>query len=287
MQVISDPKQMTELSLSWRKKGEKIALVPTMGALHDAHLQLVKKAKSLSQKVVTSIFVNPLQFAPSEDFGSYPRPWEKDIALLEKEKVDVVFAPDAKDFYTEGFSTRVSVHSLSRYLCGVSRPHFFDGVATVCSKLFLSTQADVAVFGEKDFQQIRVLEQMITDLNIPVELVRHPTVREKSGLAMSSRNAYLSESDKKAALVLSQALREAKKMADSAPTTAGKALDKATEIISQSPLVIDYLSMASETDLIPVEDRTLISKIERPRIFVAAHLGKTRLIDNLPLYETT
>jgi len=261
------------------KRAGKIALVPTMGALHKGHLALVRQARRRADKVIVSIFVNPTQFAPAEDFASYPRSMTRDLAALARLDVDVdlVWAPSAEVMYPEGFATRVVPEGAA--LAGLEdkfRPHFFAGVATVVAKLFVQCRPDFAIFGEKDFQQLRVVTRMARDLDLPVRVVGIPTVRDADGLALSSRNAYLSRDERKAAPTLYRALAAcADRIAAGSPIAPALADGRAT--LEQAGFVLDYLEARHAETLAP-----LASDAERPiRLLVAARLGKTRLIDNL------
>lgn len=284
MLTLTSPQVVQETALRWKKDGKKIAFVPTMGALHDGHLKLVEAAKALGNKVIVSIFVNPLQFGPTEDLKKYPRPIESDSAKLEKLEIDVLFHPSEKEFYPEHFSTRVNVSKLTDALCGNFRPGHFEGVATVCLKLFQITQADFAIFGEKDFQQLRVLQQLASDLNLPLAVVPHPILRDADGLALSSRNAYLSSEQREKALKLSAAGRAAMKRYFEYPrSTVKDVLSTAAAVLEVPGIRIEYLELASENNLTPATHDTLISDISFPRLFMAAWVGETRLIDNQPL----
>jgi len=260
-----------------RSAGEQIALVPTMGALHDGHLTLVRQARKRAGKVVVSIFVNPTQFAPHEDFATYPRTLPDDVRALADVGVDLVWAPTPAIMYPDGFSTRIAPAGPA--LAGLEdkfRPHFFGGVATVVSKLFIQCQPDIAVFGEKDYQQLQVVTRMAADLDLPVKVVGIPTVREKDGLAMSSRNAYLSASERATAptlhRVLSACAREIR-----AGTSIKSALKAATNEIAKAGFQVDYLEARHAATLAPVATLD-----EGPaRLLVAARIGKTRLIDNI------
>lgn len=287
MQIIADPKQIQSLAQTWKKSGP-VAFVPTMGCLHEGHLALVKKAQSLGKKVIVSIFVNPLQFGQGEDFERYPRPFDADVTKLRELNVDALFAPTTSHLYPEGFETRVLVGKLADHLCGKSRPGHFNGVATVCLKLFSATLTDVAVFGEKDFQQVRILEQLVADFNLELEIVRHPIVREADGLALSSRNRYLSAEERQWALRISQALKAAREMAITRQAVSvGEIIQGVKTTLSEVPLVVDYLEVASEHRLSPIAHYESLQQIPLPRLFIAVKCGSTRLIDNLRLRESS
>jgi pantoate--beta-alanine ligase len=262
----------------WRRNGESIALVPTMGALHEGHISLMRLGRELCDRVVATIFVNPTQFAPNEDFETYPRNEAADVAKLRAEGVDLLFAPDVSEMYPEGDSTRVHVSGLTDCLCGKSRPHFFDGVATVVSRLLLQALPDVALFGEKDYQQLQVIKRMTRDLHIPVEIVGGPTVREADGLALSSRNAYLSAEERAIAPALNRIMREVA-AAIAGGAAAAPALAAARTAIGEAGFRdVDYL------DLRDAETLEEVTSAERPaRLLAAAWIGKTRLIDNVPV----
>lgn len=260
----------------WRKSKNTIALVPTMGALHEGHLSLVRLAKEMADRTIVSIFVNPAQFAPHEDFDSYPRERDEDVKKLAALGVDLVFAPPRDEVYPENFSTSVKVDGISEGLCGVSRPHFFGGVATVVAKLLNQAQADYAIFGEKDYQQLLVIRRMARDLDINTTIIGGPIVREADGLAMSSRNAYLTPKEKKSAPSLYAALTQAAS-ALAKGVQQGSALKQATETLEKAGFKIDYLEVRDSEDLSPID-----GPVSRPaRVFAAAFLGKTRLIDNV------
>ena len=260
-----------------RARKATVALVPTMGALHDGHVSLVRLARRRAAKVVVSIFVNPTQFAPTEDFGSYPRTWKADVAKLAAEDVELIWHPDVKNMYPEGFATRIVPEGPA--VAGLEdrfRPHFFGGVATVVGKLFTQVRPDVAIFGEKDFQQLRVVTQMARDLDLGVKVIGSRTVRERDGLAMSSRNVYLSPEERQVATTLYKAMKEAagriKAGGDiEAAMTAGRAM------IEGAGFVLDYLEVRHAETLEPVTS----PKDGPMRMLVAAKLGKTRLIDNI------
>jgi pantoate--beta-alanine ligase len=254
-----------------------VALVPTMGALHAGHLALVKHARKRARRIVVSIFVNPAQFAPAEDFGSYPRTWKADIAALAALKVDLVWAPPAAEMYPDGFATKVDPGGPAKAgLEDKFRPHFFGGVATVVTKLFTQVQPDFALFGEKDYQQLRVMTQMTRDLNLSPRIVGVPTVREKDGLALSSRNVYLDLMERAAAPALYRALKTAAK-AIKAGRPIEAALNDGRRTIADAGFALDYLEARHALTLAPVSSR----KDGPLRLLVAARIGKTRLIDNL------
>lgn len=281
--VISD---LRETVRAWRSQGQRVALVPTMGALHDGHLELIRIGHARADRVVASIFVNPAQFAPHEDFDRYPRTLDADLAKLATVRCDLVWAPSVAEMYpagNAGHATRIVPTGAAQGLESDFRPHFFGGVATVCCKLFNQVQPDFAVFGEKDYQQLAVIRQMVRDLDMPLEIVGAPTVREADGLAMSSRNRYLSETERKVAPSMHQALRglAAKLNAAGSALTAAKAdafADEAAQaVIAAGFQKVDYIAVRDAVTLAPVGDM-------RPaalRIIAAAWLGKTRLIDNI------
>jgi pantoate--beta-alanine ligase len=262
---------------AFRAAGERIALVPTMGALHPGHLALVKEARRRAKRVVVSIFVNPAQFAPNEDFASYPREFAKDVAILKAAKADLVWAPSAEVMYPEGFGVRIEPGGPAKAgLEDKFRPHFFGGVATVVAKLFTQTSPDFALFGEKDYQQLRVITQMAKDLDLPLKVVGVPTVREKDGLALSSRNAYLSEPERQAAPALYRALKAvAKRIRQGEPIEI--VLEEGQAEITRAGFAVDYLEARHALTLAPVASR----KDGPIRLLVAAKIGKTRLIDNV------
>ena len=262
----------------WRSNGERVALVPTMGALHEGHLSLVRLAKAKTDRTVVSIFVNPTQFGPNEDFEQYPRDEAADRAKLKALGVDLVYAPAREEVYPPGFQTHVVVDKLSKGLCGESRPGHFSGVATVVTKLLLQCLPDIAIFGEKDYQQLQVIKRMVLDLDIPVSIVGGPIVREPDGLAMSSRNAYLSKAHRAAAPLLHACLKDAAEKLASGQTV-GRALGPARQRLQAAGFRVDYLEARDAATLEPVRGQP-----DRPtRLFAAAFLGKTRLIDNVPV----
>jgi pantoate--beta-alanine ligase len=274
--VIADPAAMSAWSEAARGRGERIALVPTMGALHRGHLSLLAEARRRAQKLVLSIFVNPMQFGPQEDLAKYPRDLPGDLAQAASVGCDLAFVPEAASMYGPGFQTAIDVREVSQGLCGARRPGHFVGVATVVCKLFNIVRPHVALFGEKDFQQLVVIRRMVTDLNLPVEVVGLPTVREPDGLALSSRNAYLSPSDRQRAAALFAGLSAAKALVDKGELHVSVLLAAAKSEIAARVDRIDYLEVRAAEDLQPLD------RIDRPAVMlVAAFVGGTRLIDNL------
>lgn len=260
----------------WRQAGDNIAVVPTMGALHEGHLSLVRAAKGRAKRVIVTLFVNPAQFNNAEDLAKYPREEAADSARLEAEHVDMLFAPDVEEMYPEGFATRVSVSGLSEGLCGAHRPGHFDGVATVVTKLLLQTQADAAFFGEKDYQQLSVIRRLARDLDIPVEIVGVPTVREPDGLAMSSRNVRLDETARRQASAMAEALSTA-----GAAIEAGQPVAAATDVV-RAGLVEAGFSEIEYIELRDAETLEPVFQIDRPaRLLAAGWLDGVRLIDNI------
>jgi pantoate--beta-alanine ligase len=264
---------------AWRAAGETVALVPTMGALHDGHLSLVALARSRCRRVVASIFVNPAQFGPNEDFSRYPRREAQDAALLAEAGTDLLYAPDAAVMYPEGFATTVTVSGPTDGLCGPVRPGHFAGVATVVAKLLLQCLPDAAVFGEKDYQQLQVIRRLVRDLDIPVEILGAPTVRDAQGLALSSRNAYLAPERVEVARMLNRILLDTASLLRDRPGEAGPALAAARSRITQAGFTgIDYVELADAATLEPLE------RADRPaRLLAAVWLDRTRLIDNVPV----
>ncbi|MFO0697041.1 MAG: pantoate--beta-alanine ligase [Polyangiales bacterium] len=278
--VLHDPRELRATLDAARQRGARVGLVPTMGALHDGHLSLVSEAKRRADLVVLTIFVNPLQFGPNEDFSRYPRTLEADVARCREAGVDIVFAPDRESMYPPGFSTQVEVSGVTEVLEGVHRPGHFRGVATVVAKLFLLAGPCVAIFGRKDYQQYRVLSRMALDLDMPVEVVGMPTVREPDGLALSSRNRYLDPAARDKALAIARGLRAAHDA-----FVAGERDPAALGALVRGPIEavfdrIDYVAVADPETLLPLERPS-----ERVILLVAAFLGTTRLIDNLVLGE--
>jgi pantoate--beta-alanine ligase len=266
-------------SRSFRNSGKRLALVPTMGALHEGHLSLVRAAKAQSDAVAVSIFVNPTQFGPNEDFSKYPRTFERDRQMLETEGVDLLFAPSTEEMYPNGAVTYVTVEGLSGKLCGRSRPEHFRGVTTVVSKLFHVVEPKQAFFGQKDAAQAAIIRRMVRDLNIPVEIVICPIVREPDGLAMSSRNAYLDARQRKSALVLPRSLLTVGQLFDQGERNSSRLIEAGKQTFSQEPLVrLDYLEIVNPDSLDPVG-----SVSTQALVAVAALVGTTRLIDNILL----
>ncbi|WP_263419930.1 pantoate--beta-alanine ligase [Terriglobus albidus] len=277
MQTVTTIREMQAIVRAGRRGSGILGLVPTMGALHEGHLSLVRAARARCTHVIATIFVNPLQFGPNEDFSRYPRTFERDVELLTDEGVDWLFAPSAEEMYPVGAQTTVDVPELGARLDGASRPGHFRGVATVVSKLFHITQPDLAFFGQKDAAQVAVLRRMVKDLNFPLELVVCPTVREADGLALSSRNRYLNEEERSRALVLSRALRKAEALA--ATGTPAMLRDAMlSEFESTDGVRVDYAAVVDPDTLLDVSDLS-----QGALLAVAAWVGNTRLIDNLLL----
>uniref|UniRef100_A0A831UAK6 Pantothenate synthetase n=1 Tax=Geobacter metallireducens TaxID=28232 RepID=A0A831UAK6_GEOME len=281
MKIIETVAEMQAFSRRAREEGKTIALVPTMGFLHQGHASLMVEGRRRAHILVTSIFVNPTQFGPAEDFDAYPRDLERDRKVAESAGVDIIFAPKASDMYPRGFQTFVNVEELTRPLCGASRPGHFRGVTTVVAKLLNIVMPHTAIFGKKDFQQLAVIRRMAADLNMDVEIVGMPIVRERDGLAMSSRNAYLGEAERKDALCLSRALAAARALFRDGERSVAILRDKVLRIIGEVPgAVIDYADFRDSDTLAAVETadgRTLIA--------LAVKIGTTRLIDNCVLGE--
>jgi pantoate--beta-alanine ligase len=279
MRIIRDIREMQAASRAARIQGSTMGFVPTMGALHEGHLSLVRLARSAANLVVASIFVNPLQFGPAEDFSKYPRTLEDDCARLEAEGVEIVFAPSTEQMYPAGATTVVHVEGLSDKLDGRSRPGHFRGVSTVVAKLFHIVQPDFAIFGQKDAAQVAVLRRMVRDLNMDVELIVAPIVREADGLALSSRNVYLTAEQRQQALVLHRALLQVEASANSGESRAEKLRSVALAVLASEPAAkLDYLEIIHPDTLEPVADLA-----QGALAAVAASFGPTRLIDNLLL----
>ncbi|MBK7207633.1 MAG: pantoate--beta-alanine ligase [Elusimicrobia bacterium] len=274
MKIVRSARALQALSARWRGRGETIGFVPTLGALHEGHRSLVRRARRENKRVVVSVFVNPTQFGPREDLARYPRPFRRDLALCRAAGVDAVFAPSAAGFYPPGFQTWVTVEELSQPLCGPFRPGHFRGVATVVLKLLNAAQPHRAYFGEKDFQQLRVVERLVRDLDVPVRVVPCPTVREQDGLALSSRNRYLTPAERRAAPHLRLALRTAAQVLRSR-RNAPAAERAARAALARGGLRrIQYVSVVEPRTLRPWEGRG------PARIAAAIYVGRTRLIDN-------
>lgn len=262
------------------RDGRRIGLVPTMGALHDGHLSLIRAARAQSDVVAVSLFVNPLQFGPKEDLAKYPRTFERDCQLLEAEKVDLLFAPSNDAMYPPGATTFVTVEGLSDRLCGRSRPGHFLGVTTVVAKLFHIAEPDLAFFGQKDAAQVAIIRRMVRDLNLPVRIVVCPIVREKDGLALSSRNAYLDPQQRKQALVLHRALMRVEALANTGERSAAILVEAGKQVMAEEPGArLDYFEVVNPETLDPVSDIS-----HGALVAVAAFIGNTRLIDNVVLH---
>jgi len=262
-----------------RSAGHTISLVPTMGFLHEGHLELMRVAKKHSDQLVMSLFVNPTQFGPTEDYGEYPRDTEGDLEKALSVGVDMVFMPSVEEMYPEGSQTKVHVERVTQHLCGISRPTHFDGVTTVVAKLFNIVKPHLAVFGQKDFQQLTVISRMVIDLNLDIKILGVPTVREPDGLAMSSRNNHLSDNERKSALCLKKSLDLADKMFQEGERDAGIIRDAIESLIREHPFtVIDYVSICDSTSL---EDIGIMR--DESLVALAVRVGKTRLIDNRAL----
>jgi pantoate--beta-alanine ligase len=277
IRVIRNPREMMAFSDAARTRGERIAVVPTMGYLHDGHLSLMREARRRAAMVVATIFVNPTQFGPTEDLSRYPRDFARDCAMMETVPVDVVFAPAAADMYPPRAQTWVEVTELTRGLCGKGRPGHFRGVTTIVAKLFNLVKPHLAFFGEKDFQQLRAIQQMVADLNFDIEVVPMAIVRERDHLAMSSRNAYLTPEQRCDALALSRALAAARKNFSCA-RSAEELVRVATKILRRPGIAIEYVEVVDAETLEPA------ASLEAPVLMaIAARVGKTRLIDNVVL----
>ena len=276
MQIIETVSAMGDWSEHKWRAGERIALVPTMGFLHEGHLCLVRDAKQRADRVVVSIFVNPTQFGPGEDFAAYPRDFERDCRLLEKEQIDIVFHPALEAMYPDGAETYIEVEKLSLPLCGALRPGHFRGVATAVAKLFNMIGPHVAIFGEKDYQQLQVIRKMVRDLSMAVEIIGHPIVREADGLAMSSRNAYLTAAERQAAVCLSRSLCKAERLLRRGESSAQSLLSLVSAELAKEPLAnLEYVKLCDPETLMDLEsvDRTAL-------LALAVRFGKARLIDN-------
>lgn len=277
MKTFKKPYQLTKEIKNLHKKGKTIGFVPTMGSLHDGHISLIKKARKETDIVVLSIFVNPTQFGPKEDYKKYPRNFSRDSKIAKKEGVDIIFAPEVIYMYTKDHSTYTEETELSKILEGAVRPGHFKGVATVVLKLFNIIQPDISYFGQKDYQQAVIIKRMVKDLNLDTKIKVLPTVREKDGLAKSSRNSYLNKAERKAATILYKSLTEAKKQIRSGLTDAEKVKKKIKNMLDKGPLAeIDYVEIRKPSNLEPIKKIT-----DKVVILLAVRIGKVRLIDNV------
>ena len=274
--IVRTKAELRSVVHTWRAAGESVSVVPTMGALHEGHLSLVRAAREQSDRVIVTLFVNPKQFDDAGDLSDYPRTEEEDAAKLAPLGVDLLFAPAASEIYPQGFATKVSVSGVSEGLCGAARAGHFDGVATIVAKLFIQTAADLAFFGDKDFQQMQVVKRMARDLDIPVTVIACPTVREPDGLAMSSRNVQLSKEDRARAPVLAQTLFAAAGRIEVGEPVATVLSQSVSALEKAGFDKVDYFELRAESGLRPLD-----SLIEPARLLAAAHLGETRLIDNV------
>ncbi|MEW5962024.1 MAG: pantoate--beta-alanine ligase [Pseudomonadota bacterium] len=279
IKVVRKTRELRQQVARWRGRRETIALVPTMGALHEGHLKLVAEARKKAKRTIVSIFVNPRQFAPHEDFDRYPRDEEADLAKLAKAGVDLVWSPAAAEMYPAGFATRIEVEGAARELETDFRPHFFGGVATVCCKLFSQVAPDVALFGEKDYQQLCVIRQMVRDLDLPLTIKGVATVREKDGLALSSRNAYLSEEERKIAPALYAALGKLAADVNAGGSITMLQAEASMGLLAAGFSKVDYVEVREAETLAPYDPAAK----RKGRVLAAAWLGRTRLIDNRAL----
>jgi pantoate--beta-alanine ligase len=283
MRVVDEPAALRMECQAARRAGHVLALVPTMGALHRGHLELVDEARRRAAQVVVSIFVNPTQFGPKEDFARYPRTLEADLERCREHGVDLVFAPEARAMYPAGEETRVHVGAMAAALCGPHRPGHFEGVCTVVAKLFALTGRSIAVFGRKDYQQLRIIQRMVTDLFLPVELVGHPTVREPDGLALSSRNRYLDPDERRRALAIPRGLSAAVEAFARGERRAAELTALVTRELASAADSIDYVELADPNSVVPFTPGE--ESGDRALLAVAARFGATRLIDNVVLGE--
>jgi len=281
IEVISDIDRMRQICEDKRLKGLKIGLVPTMGAFHEGHVSLIRRALKKSDFVVVSIYVNPIQFGQSEDFDKYPKDLEGDVRLADSLGAHMVFSPDDTIIYPEGYSTYVTVEGLTEGLCGRSRPTHFRGVTTVVAKLFNIIRPHVAVFGQKDAQQLSVIKKMVKDLNMDIEIDAGPIIRESDGLAMSSRNKYLNEEEREQATVLFRSLESAKELVNTGISGSNRIKKKVSEILNSASLAkTEYVEIVNFDTMTPVED---VSK--GALVAIAVHFGETRLIDNIIIHS--
>ena len=281
MEIIETIAMMQKASERWRNKDEIIVLLPTMGFLHEGHLELLRVGREKGDKLIMSLFVNPTQFGPQEDYDKYPRDTEGDLEKARSKGVDAVFMPSAMEMYPDGFQTTVTVEKVTQYLCGRSRPGHFSGVTTVVAKLFNITKPHRAIFGEKDYQQLVVIRQMVRDLNMGVDIIGVPTVRERDGLAMSSRNTYLTPDERESALSLKKGMEMAGAMVAKGEKDSAKIIGAVRELILNHPFTeIDYVTICNSenlTDIETVEESALLA--------LAVKVGRARLIDNRILYN--
>ena len=276
MEIVKEIEKMTALSQKWHQAGKIIAFVPTMGYFHQGHLSLISEGKKQGDVLVVSLFVNPIQFGPKEDLAAYPRDLQRDASLAEKQGTDVLFVPEEKEMYPEGYQTYVEVTQLTKYLCGVSRPGHFKGVTTVVAKLFNIIRPHIAIFGLKDYQQYIVIKRMVRDLNYPIKIIGCPIVREPDGLAMSSRNVYLTSKQRTSALSLYKSLNIAQEMVNKGEKKAKTIIEAVTTFIQKRPYTkIDYVKLC---------DPETLEELEEIRgnalLALAVKVGKARLIDN-------
>lgn len=276
MNLIEQIREMRHWSETQRHEGKRIVLVPTMGFLHEGHLSLVREGEKRGDQLVVSVFVNPTQFAPHEDYTAYPRDLDRDRVLLEKEGVDVLFQPSVEEMYPKGAQTHVELARLCLLLCGASRPGHFRGVATVVAKLFNIVRPHVAIFGSKDYQQLQIIRRMVADLNFDVEVAGYPIVREKDGLAMSSRNTYLNQKERQAALSLSRSLHKAERLVEQGERGSDRILDAVRREVEKEPLAqIEYIQLCHPYTLEKVD------KVDSEALLaLAVQVGRARLIDN-------
>ncbi len=280
MKIVSTIKEVREYVNAWKQEGNTVGFVPTMGYLHEGHMSLVDAARE-NGKVVVSIFVNPMQFGPNEDLASYPRDLERDAKMCEEHGVDLIFHPTPEEMYGDNFYSYVDMNTLTEELCGLTRPVHFRGVCTVVTKLFNIVTPDKAYFGQKDAQQLAIIKRMVKDLNMPLEIIGCPIVREADGLAKSSRNTYLSKEEREAALVLSRSIFLGKEMAEQGEMDSVKIVTAMTEEISKEPLAkIDYVKAVSMDNM--QQTKTMEGSV---LVAIAVYIGKTRLIDNFIIGE--
>lgn len=276
MEIINSITEMQKRSESIRLSGRKIGLFPTLGFLHEGHLELIRKGREISDKLVMSLFVNPTQFGPNEDFDKYPRDMEGDVEKAEREGVDIVFSPSPSEMYPHGFQSSIKVEEITRFLCGKSRSGHFEGVTTVVAKLFNIIKPHFAVFGQKDFQQLAVIRRMVNDLNMDIEIIDVPTVRELDGLAMSSRNKYLNEEERKSALSLKEGIDIAVKMVQDGEINSQAIISTVKKLILSYPFTsVEYVNIC---DPLTLKDTDIIKG--KSLMAMAVKVGDTRLIDN-------